>query len=791
MNFKTISTILAVISLDVLVLSSPINNKDNSTDAVDLTIGVDNSKFIAKDIYLMDETEITKTNSEEETTDLISDVEVNVFVNEEIDSLDEETDSLDEETDIVDEDENICNTKECNDIANKLLNNIDTSVDPCEDFYQFTCGNYIKNNKVDDNNILKQNFVMGDDNMDELLKILKGDYQPKNNLSKQDQEYDENIFNKLKGFFKSCMDDDSHNKIGYQPLIDLINQLKIDEKKDKFNDPDELAKMYAELYLYSHPSLFQINIGIKEKEYYIELKGSGSFIKSTQENAKNEIKNLLSNIFEGRDTDKMYDTIREFEGKLFDLEDNEVTNIDEKNFNHISNNDKNGITLKTLNEKYPFINWKVFLDESFKSAGVENLLTDETRVEISGNEEYFEKLNKALTEDNREALAYYFEFYIILTYRYFLPENMNQYVVLGDDVKEEICFNYTNDIMDIALARYYIEKNFSPNKKEFSEKVIEYIKQSMMNRIPKMEWLDEETIEYAYKKVAAMTDIIGYQDFVLDTKAVYEMYKELEIKDNDFLSNMISVNKNEQIYMKRLLVDLSNNESESDRQISIPPQIVNAFYDPSMNKMIIPAGILQPPFFSTGIPDYINYGGIGTIIGHEFIHAFDNTGKNYDINGNINNWWTSNDLEEYENLTQCFIDQYNQFYIEDLEGKKRYNNGELTLDENLADNGGLARSYDSWKLSLMEDAETVKKNNQQLPGLTKYTKDQLFFISYGNIWCKNVYRDSNILDYFLYDSHSLNSARVNGAISNSKEFAKAFNCPLKSKMNPENKCEIW
>jgi len=342
--------------------------------------------------------------------------------------------------------------------------------------------------------------------------------------------------------------------------------------------------------------------------------------------------------------------------------------------------------------------------------------------------------------------------------------------------------------MDIAMARYYVEKYFSPGKKEYAEKMIEYIKQSMMNRIPKMEWLDEETKAYAYKKVAAMTNIVGYQDFLLDTKAIYELYQEVEIKEDDFFANMVSITKNSKNLKFKEIVNTTN---ENELEMPMPPQTMNACYLPYLNEMVIPAGILQFPMFTLGVPDYINYGSIGAIIGHEFNHAFDNTGKNFDLKGVLTNWWTDNDLEEYEELTQCFIDQYSQFYLEDFEGGKYYNDGKITLDENLADNGGLARAYDSWKLSLMEDAESVKRSNQKLPGLTQYTNDQLFFISYGSAWCQNIYRDGKNLDMLKYDSHSMKFARMNGAISNSREFAKAFFCPLKSKMNPEKKCEIW
>jgi len=337
------------------------------------------------------------------------------------------------------------------------------------------------------------------------------------------------------------------------------------------------------------------------------------------------------------------------------------------------------------------------------------------------------------------------------------------------------------------MGKYYVEKYFTQNKKEYAEKLIEYIKTSMVNRIQQMEWLDQPTIEYAYKKVANMTEIIGYPEIIFNPKFIYELYEDIKITDNNYFNNIVSFS----IYANNFLLKAAVLSKEDIQVLASAPQNTNAIYMSHLNKIIILAAILQPPMFSAGIPDYINYGGIGSVIGHELTHAFDNTGKKYDMKGDLNNWWTDDDQMQYEDLTKCFINQYNKFQIKDSQGNIHHIDGETTLDENLSDNGGLARAYESWKLSLMEDPETVKKENKQLPGLTEYTNDQLFFISYANMWCESVYNDKSIIEKALKDVHSRGFARVNGVLANSKEFAKAFNCPLNSKMNPANKCVLW
>jgi len=776
MNFKTISTILTFLSLDLLALSSPINDKKYSTDAVDVfKTHVDSSQTFSKVDYFPDEAEVTELSSEEETM--------------EVGNIEEIL-----EIDSSDEDDNVCNTSDCIEVSNNILNDMDTSVDPCEDFYQFTCGNFLKNN------LSNANFVRNFDSSaktikESLIKIMEGDFQLNKNVSEKEQEYNENVYNKLKGFYKSCKY--NYNNNGSKPLFDLFNQLKINENKDRYNDPNELAIILAKLdhiklvisYYTPYNPLFTMNIILNET-FQLDF----SLSKATPilaYGSKDEIKEIFSKIYNGseeRDIDKMVDILFEFENKLF-IDDIENTNIiDEEQITSTQSSET--VSLKTLNEKYSNINWKLFLEEKFKSVDANDVITDEIQINIT-NVKYIENLNNILSEVDGEVLSYYFEFYIINYYLKFLPDTLrpDSYKSDSEEERTEFCYNYVENLMDYALAKFFYENNFPSNKREYAEKVIEYIKQSMMNRIPKMEWLDDETIEYAYKKVAAMTEVIGSDDYYLNSEFLFEQYKSLEFDENDFFTNMIKYFG----YANNNILDLYVNIWDHLSEIGFAPYEINAAYIPRRNKMNIPAGILQPPLFNSGIPDYINYGGIGAIIGHEFTHAFDNTGKNYDMNGNLSNWWTANDNEEYEDLTKCFIDQYNKFGMEDLEGNMHYTDGTATLGENLSDNGGVARAYDSWKLSLMEDPETVKKENQQLPGLTQYTPEQLFFISYGHIWCESFPRNKSIFDYLsrVDPVHSRSYARVNGVAMNNKEFAKAFNCPVNSKMNPEKKCEIW
>jgi len=742
MNFKTILTVL---SFNMLALSNPIY-KEYSTEVVDnFTNGEDNLQFLTKNNNLMDKTQNNNTNNE-----------------------------------------NVCNTAECIEVADKLINNMDTTVDPCENFYQFTCGNYIKTHPVNENNLTVSNSFSSSNHEDELIKIIEGNYQPNKNLNQQDRVYDENVFNKLKNFYKSCMDVNDIKNKGGKPVLDLINRIKIHEMKNKFNDPNVLTKMLIVLHLISrttdpksNPVLFNLTVEFDEQmKANLLIKKANPF---TNNYSKESLEELLLKVYDGtgkKDINKMIESYFSFENILLKDNTNETPVKD--------TSIKNWVSVKTLNEKYPFINWKFYLEERFKSSGLDSTqINDEFTINVR-DEKYLEKLSFILSKVNGEALSNYFEISTIISYFAFIPVYPELYDNL--DKRSEICFKYLNeDFMPLAIGKYYVEKYFTQNKKQYSEKLIEYIKTTMINRIQQMEWLDPPTIEYAYKKVANMTEIIGYPEIIFNPKSIYELYKDLEFTENDFFNNMVSVSN----YCNSFSLKMAEFSKEDIQVIHSAPQQINGMYMPSLNKIIILAALLQPPIFSAGIPDYINYGGIGSVIGHELTHAFDNEGKNYDMKGDYYNWWTDDDQMQYEGLTKCFINQYNQFEMKDLSGNIHHIDGERTLNENLSDNGGLARAYESWKLSLLEDPETVKKENKQLPGLTNFTNDQLFFISFGNMWCENIYNSKANLENALKDIHAKGFARVNGVVSNSKEFAKAFNCPLKSKMNPQNKCVLW
>jgi len=306
----------------------------------------------------------------------------------------------------------------------------------------------------------------------------------------------------------------------------------------------------------------------------------------------------------------------------------------------------------------------------------------------------------------------------------------------------------------------------------------------MINRIPKISWLDQATADYAIEKVKKMyTENIGYPDYILKPKELLKEYEGFEIDSDVFFNTIINYTKF--IVGKNIK---SIDEPVDLHEWKITPQKINAYYSPYDNSINFPAGILQSPLYNVNQPDYLNYGGIGSIIGHELTHAFGSNGSLFDADGLLRNWWTNSTFNQYTDLTTCFVEQYNQYKIMvNSEGKDINVNGELTLNENIADNGGIKRAFEAWKLS-SKDTKKFKERNKALPGLSKFTPEQLFYVSFGQNYCEKA--TPTKLENSV-DVHAIGKYRVIGVVSNDEDFAKAFNCPKKSPMNPEKKCLIW
>ncbi|MEM1000551.1 MAG: M13 family metallopeptidase [Bacteroidota bacterium] len=306
-----------------------------------------------------------------------------------------------------------------------------------------------------------------------------------------------------------------------------------------------------------------------------------------------------------------------------------------------------------------------------------------------------------------------------------------------------------NRALGMAIGKKYVDQHFSPTAKKIALEMVDNILAEMTERLGQLEWMGEETREKAIYKVSTITPKIGYPDKWRD-------YTGLEITDN-YLQNVL----NARAFNFQYRIDKVGKPVDKT-EWGLPPQIVNAFYNPSMNEIVFPAGILQAPFFDERVDLALNYGGFGAVIGHELIHAFDDQGSKFDADGNLNNWWTEEDRKNFEARTQLVVDQYNAYKVLD----SLPINGRLTLGENIADIDGLRISFYAWKRS-----QTGKEAPASGDG---FTPEQRFFINYGQIWSSKM-RDQYLQNMIATNPHSPAQYRVIGSTSNLPEFYAAFN----------------
>jgi endothelin-converting enzyme/putative endopeptidase len=333
------------------------------------------------------------------------------------------------------------------------------------------------------------------------------------------------------------------------------------------------------------------------------------------------------------------------------------------------------------------------------------------------------------------------------------------------------CVSATDNDLGEALGQQFVEVAFGPDAKARTLKMIDALQTALHDDIEHLPWMTDETKKQALVKLQAIARKIGYPDKWRD-------YSTLNIVRGDALGNSLRSNEFED---HRQLAKVGHPVDRAEWEMS--PPTVNAYYDPQMNNINFPAGILQPPFFDKNIDDAVNFGGIGAVIGHEMTHGFDNEGSQFDPQGNLRDWWTPTDKKEFEKRTQCVDDEYSKFVVKDPENPKNdvHVNGRMTLGENTADNGGL-------RIALMALNDTLKgKTPENIDG---YTPEQRAFLAWGQIWCTNYRPDAARLQT-LSNEHALGPYRVNGVVENMPEFEKAFSCKAGDPMVSENACRVW
>ncbi|KAF9131953.1 hypothetical protein BGX30_012886 [Mortierella sp. GBA39] len=438
----------------------------------------------------------------------------------------------------------------------------------------------------------------------------------------------------------------------------------------------------------------------------------------------------------------------------------------------------NPITVEELSNATPSIDWPLLLSE---------LLPVDVKYDRPlsvQSPEFFPALETLLSSTSVKTLRNYFAWRIISAQK----ERLHTAAIPGHE-RWEVCNEAVTKALPDIVGHYFVERTLPESDQTIFRTMLQSIISAYGEGFPTLNWIDQTTLEGALKKLHAMGLVVGQSAESpngASSESVEEYYSGYEIDASDYFSNW---NKKSVWATEKSFATV--NEPYVQKKIPrMAPTDVNAAYAFTTNHIYAFAGIMQSPMFHASNPEYVNFAGLGGIAGHEIGHGFDNSGKKFDSTGNFTNWWTPETEKTFTEKAQCFNEQYANYTIKGPDGTDLHLDGPKTLGENIADNGGVKYAFRAWQSRLKADPTGKKYKNFKLPGLEKYTPEQLFFISHGKVWCSKETPEYSA-ELIKGDNHSLNKFRVLGSLQNSVEFAEAFKCAPRTRMNPEKKCSLW
>ncbi|KAG1662551.1 Neprilysin-1 [Nymphon striatum] len=614
---------------------------------------------------------------------------------------------------------NICITERCVNIAHNLMQNMDKSADPCVDFYTYACGNWPKIHPLPDDAVYYDTFA-----------VLKQDIRLKikNLLEQPIDASDSEAIITVKNFFFSCMNESLIDERKEQPLLDLLNKLGgWPVISQKWSEKDfNLVILMAKLRLFNNDILISEGIGPDKRNssinvIQIDQSRLGMPVPDYFLSKGRHYKAYLQYMVE---TAMLLGTPKkkaEFEMTEVAEFETQLANITVKDeFRRDINKIYRKISIRQLRKEVPEIDWLTY----FKIL-IPNLVGDQEEV-VTFAMTYFKKFGKLVAKTKPRVLANYLMWRFVFNRNFNLDKRfqeiqMKYYKVLYGSLNPPArwmkCTSYVNQNLGMAVGASFVKKYFSDESKEMALEMISEISESFTELLKNASWMDKGAKSLAMEKVEKITRNIGFPNFILNNTALDNYYSDYKMQPYTFFENVIH-----NLEIKAKNEHLKYNTNVERKKWMTSPADVNAYYTRTQNMISFPAGILQPPLYSQFYSRVLNYGGIGVVIGHEITHGFDDKGRQFDEEGNLNEWWQNDVVEKFENQTFCFIDQYDNYVVKQV-------NGLRTVGENIADNGGVKQSFLAYK-------KWVQKNGdeQLLPGLG-LTNYQLFFLNYAQVWC--------------------------------------------------------
>jgi putative endopeptidase len=641
------------------------------------------------------------------------------------------------------------------------VDSMDPGVDPCTNFFTYSCGGWLKKNPIPpDKTSWGLSAKLADDNRVLLREILEEAAAPAPDKDPVKQ--------KIGDYYTACMDEKTIEAAGTSPLKAQLEQIKtMQSKRDIARIAAGMVNTGA-LFDFSSDQDYknstqviaevdQDGLGLPDRDYYVKTDPKSVELRQGYLAHVQKMFELLGDSPSVAATEAQ--TVMRIETALANGSLTQVERRDPKLLYH-------KMTLEQLEALSPSFDWKQYFSET----GQPGLST----LNVTAPE-FFKAMEAELQKEDLESWKAYLRWHLVHAGAPYLSSAFvnADFDFFGKTLSgaQELeprwrrCVSYTDNHLGEALGQAYVKRAFPPEAQQRAQKMVKEIELAMEHDIQSLTWMSPETKQRALEKLHAVANKIGYPDKWRD-------YSTLTISRSDAMGNALRARTFE---FHRQLAKIGKPVDRGEWGMT--PPTVNAYYNPQINDINFPAGILQPPFFDPKVDDAPNYGDMGATIGHELTHGFDDEGRQFDAQGNLRDWWTPDDGKQFEQRASCVSDQYSQYVaVDDIKI-----NGQLTLGENVADLGGLMLAYMAW-----QDETRGKK----LDSIDGFTPEQRFFIGYGQSWCSNT-RDESQRMYATIDPHSPDKYRANGVVSNTTEFQQAFHCKAGSAMVRENRCRVW
>jgi endothelin-converting enzyme len=617
---------------------------------------------------------------------------------------------------------------------------------------------------------------------------------------------DEENFDKMKASYEACLNEDQIKSVGVAPLMKVLDEIKKAYPITTSTSSDSHAVKDAILLLakYGVSSLVSTGTGADDTDpdtVVVSVAAPYSFGLPSKERYKDVAKyrdvvaEVLSALYPDQNKD-VFAKIVDFEKRLSAASPSSEDRDDVTVCTALGDLSSNLAIVALLTQPQKYYN-PMLLDDAAAIApeielkdllyGLAPAQSDIKRIIVMAPD-YVKELSIILAATDKEVVRSYFVWKAVQAFSSYIdadavkPYKRFRNVLSGRDPDSaperwRTCVSHVDGVLGWILSRFFVEKAFSAEAKQFGDTIITDIKTEFSKKLEAADWMDDGTTKKAVEKVHNIVQKIGYptkSPDIMDPTILGDYYGSLNISSQAFFDNVIAANRFSVQYQWSAL---GKPVDRDEWGMTVPT--VNAYYNPPGNEICFPGGIMQRPVFDVEAPEYMSYGAFGSVAGHELSHAFDSTGRHYDQNGNYTDWWSDSTIEAFKTKTECFVDQYANFSVSGPDGKPLHVNGRLTLGENIADAGGLSASFQAWK------RRSTEKPAKDLPGLEHFTQDQLFFVTYSNWWCGKTRKDTAINRIYT-DPHAPKTARVLGTMANSREFKESFKCKIK-----EPTCQLW